>query len=100
MHLCDYNVYVIIIMMFQNLFVAGHRIAVAHYRKVVMEDENSDVEEVAFTDSSRSPTPPKTLTTPDSTHPSFHMNIAYYMYILQAFTITGLFNAFLLYEIP
>ena len=71
----------------------------ARYSKVVMEDDNSDVEEVDFMDASRSPTPPKISTNPYSTHSTLHMNVAYYMYILQAFTIVGLFNAFLFYEI-
>ena len=86
-------------MVVYSVDVVGHRMAVAHYSKVVMEDDNSDVEEVAFMDTSRSPTPPKISTTPYSPHSSLHMNVAYYMYILQAFTITGLFNAFLFYEI-
>ena len=84
--------------MFYNVDVVGHRVTVAHYSKVVMED-NSDTEEVDFMDASRSPTPPKSSTTPYSPHSSLHMNVAYYMYILQAFTITGLLNAFLFYEI-
>lgn len=86
-------------MVIYNVDVVGHRVAVAHYSKVIMEDDISDVEEVAFMDTSRSPTPPKTSDNPYSSHSTLHMNVAYYMYILQAFTITGLFNAFLFYEI-
>ena len=64
-----------------------------------MEDDNSDEEEVDFVDTTSSSTRPKTPTTNTSSQPSLHMNPVYYMYILQAFTITGLFNAFLFYEI-
>ena len=82
-----------------NVNVIGHRTATARYSKVVTEDEHSDVEEVTFMDTSRSPTPPRTPNNLNSPQATLHMNVAYYMYILQAFTVTGLFNAFLFYEI-
>lgn len=80
-------------------FRLSRRVTVAHYSKVTMEDDNSDEEEVDFVDTTSSSTRPKTPTTNTSSQPSLHMNPVYYMYILQAFTITGLFNAFLFYEI-
>jgi len=77
----------------------GHCVlTTAHYNKVIMEDDNSDGEEVSFMNTIPSPTP-KTSTNNNSLQ-SLHMNTLYYLFVLQAFTLTGLFNAFLFYQIP
>jgi len=78
----------------------GHCVpTTAHYSKVVMEDDNSDGEEVSFMNTIPSPTP-KTPTNNNSLQSQLHMNTLYYLFVLQAFTLTGLFNAFLFYQIP
>ena len=68
---------------------------IAHYSKMIMEDDNSDGEEVIFMDTTSSSRPPPQKT-PMTLNPSQHMNTMYYIYILQGFTVTGLFSAFLL----
>ena len=81
--------------------LVGRRVLIAHYSKMIMEDDNSDGEEVIFmntTSSSRPPSQktPMTLNPSQPSQPSQHMNTMYYIYILQGFTVTGLFIAFLL----
>ena len=66
-----------------------------------MEDDHSDGEEVIFVDAAPTSKPPpqKTPMTLNPSQSSQHMNTLYYIFILQGFTVTGLFNAFLFYEI-
>ena len=81
--------------------LVGRRVLIAHYSKMIMEDDNSDGEEVIFMNTTSSSRPPsqKTPMTLNPSQSSQHMNTMYYIYILQGFTVTGLFIAFLFYKI-
>ena len=73
----------------------------ARYSKIPMDGDDSDAasEGVAFVD-----TEPSAMTKTSSSDTSAFspqcMNALYYLFVLSVFTMTGLFVAFLFYEIP
>lgn len=83
------------------ILISGNQSPVAHYSKMKLDECDSDEpsEGVAFMDTPSSPSMPKASSEDPSSVTPQCMNALYYLFVLTMFTFSGMFVAFLFYEI-